>query len=739
MAAGKNRLRAFARGNLLGSVAIAALIGTTLAGAPHAFAADDGDAIETVTVTALKRGTNIQKTPESMTAVSADTLSTYGKVEVSDLAGLVPSLSYTNANANMQIFIRGVGQTILQPGGEPGVAFYSDGVYIADVTSANVAFMDIDRVEILRGPQGALYGRNAVGGAVTVVTAAPTSQFSSSARATLGNYGRADFSGFLSGPLGDAGVDGRLSFQIEHNNGFMKNLNAGTPGAPDRVNQTDTQAARLQFAIPVGANGKLRLIANYAHEDDNGPTSKILPESFAQPAELLYGLKPTSDPNAVESNYSKFRRKVWSFTGNYTQAIGSTVLTMIADTRGSSTIFGYDLDGTPAPVFLLKNDAFSSWQSSAETYLAGGSGTRFQWLVGASYLKIKQNSAVIVPGQYPLGFLTGDPAQNNIPFPATINVGGVVKTTSWAGYGDGTFAITDWLKLRGGVRYNVDKKTAIERLSFAGFANTAPNRGKWSEWTGKGGLELTPNDDTLVYVTFSRGYKAGAINLGAFQAPVDPEFVNNYEAGAKYTSPDHRLLLNGNVFLAKYTNMQVTQVGALNSVLTNAGKSTIKGVEIEATAVPLDELQISANLSYLDAQFDKFKTADLRLGGTPVDAAGHPLPMVSKWQFTLRGQYGIPLESGARIQLNADYAWRSRFNFSEFVDPLRSQGSYGMLDIAASWQSPDRHWRVFGIVRNLTDARAIESLNIVSPLLGTARVADYFPPRNFGIGVEFTY
>ena len=697
-------------------------------------------ALQEVVVTATRRETDIQKTPESMTAVRGDALSTFGKTAVSDLESLSPSLSYSDANAHMQINMRGVGLTLLQPGGEPGVAFYSDGVYVADPTAGSVAFMDVDRIEVLRGPQPALYGRDAVGGAISVVSAAPTQDFDADVRFTGGDYQRADVDGYLSGPLGSSGVLARLSVQEQHNDGFTPNLIAGSPGAPDRVNQTGTQAARLQLQTNVGGGGMVRVTGNYSHEDDNGPTSKVLPESYAQPAQLLFGQRPTSDPNAVVSNYSLYKRRVWSLTGRYEQPFGGgTTLTVIADTRRNNATLGYDLDGTSSPVFLLDDDYLSSAQHSLEAYLAGGTGSRFEWLVGGTYLKVRQFGDVVVPGLYPLGFLTADPSQDSVPFPATINVGGTVHTTSWALYGDDTLALTSWLKLRTGARYSSDKKEAEEFLDFAGSDTTGPNAGKWGEWTGRAGLEATPSGPVMYYATVSRGYKSGAINLGAFQPPVNPEILDNIEAGAKYTSPGRLFLASADVFHANYKDMQVVQVGAVNSILTNAAQSTIRGVEMELTAVPTARLQISATMAYLDAAFDNFMTADLRPGGTPVNAAGHPLPLVSKWQYGLGARYTQPLSAGGRLQADLHYVWRDKFNFTEFEDPLRSQGAYGLLDLALAWDSPSGRWRTSVFVDNLTNERVIESMNIVSPLLGTARVVDYLPPRTFGVSVEIHF
>lgn len=712
-----------------------------LALGPAAAAQDTSEetASDELVVTALRRGTDIQGTPETMSVVRGEELTTYGRADVSDLANIAPGMAFSEANAHMQVFIRGVGHTLLQPGGDPGVALYSDGVYVADVSAASVAFLDVERIEILRGPQGALYGRNAVGGAINVVSASPTNDFSASLRATVGDFGRAEFDGFASGPIGDTGALARFSFQSRSNDGFMRNLIAGTPGAPDRVNQNDNIAVRLQSLWPVGDGGELRLIANYAVEDSVGPTSKILPESFAQPAELLFGLKPTADPDAVESNYALFERDVWSLTGRYQARLGGADLIIVADTRENDTTFGYDLDGTPAPVFLLANDFLRSDQWSVEAYLAGGTGTRFEWLLGATYLNIHQDGDVVVPGLYPLGFLTGNPADLSTPFPATIDVGGTVDTTSWAIYADGRFALNDWVRVRTGIRFSDDEKDANEFVSFAGFAAAGPKAGEWSEWTGRLGLEATPSESLLLYANIARGYKSGAINLGAFQPPVDPELVTNYELGFRYTSPHHRLLVNGAVFQADYTDMQVVQVGAVNSILTNSAASTITGAELEVIAALTDHLRFSGSVAYLDAAFDEFLTADLRLGGVAVNAAGHPLPLASEWQIGVRGEYVHPLSSGAELQFNADYAWRSEFNFSEFIDPLRAQDAYGIFDIAAAWQSPNARWRVFAFGNNITDETAIQSMNIVSPLLGSARVADYIAPRTYGIGVQLNY
>ena len=324
------------RRTFYGSAAsLLALVAATGAAAQDGSAAAEVEPDEII-VTAERRSTSVQDTPLALSVLDGDKLRQGGNQGLTELAQQVPSLSFAQSFGIAQIFIRGVGNNFFSPGGDPGVATYADGVYLSDQEATAVAFLDLERIEVLRGPQGALYGRNATGGAVNLVSAAPTDSFEGRVGVQLGDFGRVQGDAVLSGPLG-GGITARASVQYRRLDGFTRNELAGTPGARDRGDAEDSLGGRLQLAVPVGA-GSLLLTATGYTQDDAGPALKILADPFPQPAEFLFGVRPSTAPRSFKSEGAENRRELWSVTARLEQPIGGAELVVIADTRGSDRL-----------------------------------------------------------------------------------------------------------------------------------------------------------------------------------------------------------------------------------------------------------------------------------------------------------------------------------------------------------------------------------------------------------------
>jgi iron complex outermembrane receptor protein len=691
--------------------------------------------IEEVVITAQKRETLLEKTPETISAVSGDSLARRGSANIADLATAVPNLSFSSNFGISQIFIRGIGNNFYSPGGDPGVAFYNDGSYVSDQEATNIAFFDVQRIEVLRGPQGALYGRNATGGAINVISNAPSDEAMGRVGLVAGDYGRLESEGFISGPLGASGTSARLSYQVRRLDGFTRNELSG-PGAVRRFDDLGSTAFRLQTSSQTPFDGRLRLIANSYHQKDNGPAEKVLPDSFVQPAALLFGASPSSDPRSLRSQYGKNKRDVGSILAQYDQPIGPNQFTIIAGYRSSRRVIGYDQDGTAAnqsTVTLVTR----SHDFNVDARLASPESERFRWLVGANYVDFTQDRVTYVFDQIPLGFvLPGAPL--NIPFPVDFSAGGKVQTRSQAVYADLHYAVTDQLRLSGGIRYTDDRKAADEFVIFLA-PQTAHPRDHWSNVSGKLGLDFQPSDALLIYGNLARGFKSGAINLGGLTPPVRPETVNNLEMGFKTRLWDGRAQLNAAAFASRYSDLQVLQIGAISQILSNAAKAKISGIEVEGVLKPAPGLTLHANAAYTDAAYQRFVTPDVRRGLPAVDVAGNQLPLVSESQWAIGVDYDHDLGAALRGRVSADYAWRDKYYFTEFNTADAAQRAYGKLDLAASIQPRDNRWRLYGYLRNATNVQAIGSMAIVSPLLGSLRLVNLIAPRNFGIGLDVDF
>jgi outer membrane receptor protein involved in Fe transport len=717
----------------VGTASLLALMTATAAAAQDVAApgdaATDTPPSDEIIVTAERRNASVQDTPLALSVLDGDALRQGGNQGLTELAQQVPSLSFAQSFGIAQIFIRGVGNNFFSPGGDPGVATYADGVYLSDQEATAVAFLDLARIEVLRGPQGALYGRNATGGAVNLVSQAPTDSFEGRMGVQLGDFGRVQGDAVLSGPLG-GGITARASAQYRRLSGFSRNELAGTPGARERGDAEESLAGRLQVAVPVG-EGRLLLTASGYTQNDAGPALKVLADPFPHPAELLFGVRPSAAPRSFKSQGAENRRDVWSVTGRLEQPLGAAELVVIADTRGSDRLITYDQDGTERPVSTTTLDTDST-QSSLEAYLKGTSG-RLDWLVGGTWLRFRQSRTTLVDGLLPAAFL--DPRLPlNQPFPFAFAGGGTVTTEALAAYADGKLALSDKLALRIGGRYSDDSKRASEFLTFLAPTITGRQRDSWGEWSGKAGVDFTPSDDVLLYASVARGFKSGALNVGAFTPAVDPEINVTIEAGARLSGRGWTFNLTG--YTSDYKDLQIVQVGPLSQILANAASAKINGIEVEASVRPAPGLTLGLSGSWMDAEFGRFVSTDQRRGFAAFDVSGNALPLTSRWQGTASAEYRADLAGGSRLELSGRMQVRSKYFFTEFNTPDARQGGFARFDLGAVWTSGDDLWAVNVFARNLTDRRVLSSLAVVSPLLGSVRVASLEPPRHFGIGLE---
>ena len=373
-----------------------------------------------------------------------------------------------------------------------------------------------------------------------------------------------------------------------------------------------------------------------------------------------------------------------------------------------------------------------STQSSIEAYLQGTSGN-LDWLAGGTWLRFRQTRATLVDGLLPGAFL--DPSLPlNFPFPFAFEGGGTVTTEALAAYADGKLAVSDKLAIRLGARYSDDAKRASEFLTFLAPTITGQQRDSWGEWSGKAGIDFTPNDDVLLYASVARGFKSGALNVGAFTPAVDPEINVTIEAGARLSGAGWTLNLTG--YTSDYSDLQIVQVGPVSQILANAASARINGVELEASLRPADGLTLGLSGSWMDAEFGSFVSTDQRRGFQAFDVSGNQLPLTSRWQGTFSAQYRADLAGGSRLDLSGTMQYRSEYFFTEFNTADARQGGFARFDLGAVWTSADGGWAVNIFARNLTDRRVLSSLAVVSPLLGSVRVASLEPPRHFGIGLE---
>jgi outer membrane receptor protein involved in Fe transport len=707
--------------------------------------------IERVVITAERRVTVLDTTPAAITALSGARLAERGDTGLADLAMLSPNTSFTNGQGASQIFVRGIGNVFILAGGDPGVALYSDGAYVSDQTSSNTALFDTQRVEILRGPQGALYGRNATGGAVNIISALPTSSFQARLGLLLGSDNRRESEGFISGPLAD-GLQGRLSYQVKEADGYTRNPLAGQaagpviPGGPSsvgpkRLDDLSSRALRGQLQTAIGGGGTLRFVAAHYRESDAGMSVPVLPDPVSIPV-LLFGVTQSSDPRVMKSQGSSNRVDVDTAQALLDLPIGSNTLSASLSWRRSKADRLWDSDGTEA---LVATSGFStgSTDKSLDVHLASDDTAQLQWMFGITALEFDQRQDITISTQVPLGFIVpGQPL--TVPFPGGVGfvLGGNVHTRSSAAYADLRYALNPQWSLLAGLRVNHDSKRADEYQNIAAFglAGTGHPSDGWTSTPGSVGVEYKPAAGMLAYARLAHGFKSGAVNLGALQPNlVKPEKVTSFELGFKTEFLDRRGVLSAAAFSSRYKDMQVSQVGQATTLLANASAARIDGVEIEAALRPLPQLTLSAGLGLMDPKYTDFTNVDLRNAPTtPVNVKGRQLAQASKQQATLGAEWAGSI-GDLRTTLRADYSWRGRFYFTEFNTPDAMQSAYGLLNLTATLRPAAGHWKLWANVRNANDTAAYTSMSIASPVLGAARQVTYTPPRQYALGLSYDF
>lgn len=716
-----------------------------LAGAAAAQTAATSDAqIEEVVVTALRRETTLQNIPQSVAVLSGEVQRERGQQRLEDLQTSVPNVSFTNTSNSSQLYIRGVGNTFINAGGDPGVAFYQDGAYVSDQRTTNTSMFDVQRVEILRGPQGALYGRNAVGGAVNVISAKPSSTSEGRVDAVVGDYGRFESEGFFTGPI-SGGVDGRLAYQVRKLDGYTKNQLGGRLGGPDRFDDQDSYAVRGQLAVDLPTEGRLNLLASWYREDPNGPSLSVVSvPGVVYPAEALFGERPTNRPRTIKATVGSTDLEVATFNATLVQPVGRNTLTATVNYRDGVQDFLNDCDGVQAEACRYSTHT-SSQDYYAETYLASPGDGRVRWIVGGSYVRFNQSQNVQVPWQTLAAYLApGVPT--NVPFFIHYDAGGTLDVESFAAYADLRIQLSETWALLGQARYSETTKRTNEYQFIPSFGVNVTgfrNRLKNTHTPFKVGIEGKLGPDVLVYASYATANKDGAINIGALQAtPVRAEEVQTWEVGEKASFFGRRLQVNGAIFSSQYDDLQITQVIGTIAALANVPKSTIKGAELEVVAQPLTGLRLTAGLGYIDGTFDRFTNSRTIPGPVPAppsDLSGDQVPNISKWSVTLDGQYRFSPVDGYDLTVGAQYAWRSRIYFNEFNDRDNAQGAGGILNLSASLAPQDGPWRIYGYVTNLFDRTYQVGTTVYSGLLGGEKAVNYAPPRNFAVGVSYAF
>ena len=700
----------------------AILFAQVAAGVAHAQTAP----LEEVVVTAQKRAGNLQDTPIAISAVTGDAIEKLNIDDIGAIAAANPSLVYSEAGGEAQLYIRGIGSNIFNIGADQSVATHIDGVYTGRANMGLTQFLDIDRVEILRGPQGTLYGRNATGGAINIISRAPTDEFEGYVSGLVGSFDRIDVRGAVSGPITE-NLSGRLAVRRLKDDGYTEDLD---PQGGDKVDDNDLAALRgsLRWKSDVLT---ATLIAEYS-EFENGNTS-IFPIDNTGLAESL-GAKPNRDIHKTYNNTPSFHEwETGAVTGILDWTLTDTTnLNLTVGYRDWDSDFLFNTDGTEIEI-TRTTLSYESEQLSAELRLSGESGWG-RWLVGAYWFDEDKYGAL---GLVRSGFT---PPAVLVPRSFIFRAEGTGEATALFGQVD--FKLADTWTLSAGLRYSDEKKGDFLRQSTllpdnellglftpnpipdATPASTRRVTRSWDAWTPRVGLEFRPSDDRLFYLTYSEGFKSGGFNdLSVVNPPFDPELVDSIEVGAKTEWLGGRLRANASAFYYDYTDLQVSVFASVGSITTtfttNAAEATVQGLELDLVAKVTESLDIAASLAVLDATYDRFVTPygsctavnvalDARCAGRVglprlIDAAGNRLNNAPEFKGSVSATYRFDLSGGGSISLQGAAHHQGRVYFLPANTTVMSQSSYTLVDARIGYENESGDLAVGAFVKNLAD------------------------------------
>lgn len=728
-------------------------------------------ALEEITITAQRRSESLERAALAITALSGEALAGSGTTQVQGLTSLVPALQVGTAAGPYPLFyVRGVGNFNGNPLSDAALALNLDGVYIARPSSTSSLFYDLERLEVLKGPQGTLYGRNATGGAINVITRKPTNDFNAAANMDFGNYSARSFEAAVNVPLSSS-LAMRVSGQSVDHNGYLSD---GTDDEKTRAGRIQLRFAPLDslailasgdFSHTGGAGAGSTLLSSAVPGFVGGPRSGIT----SAPATALYSqtlvfpggdfLGPLlNNPlDLVKLPSSPYQdNDFWgaSVTADWTSSAGT--LTLIPAYRHSKL----DYFSTTAG-FLIKQ-LETDKQSSFEARFASNQDGGWSYLLGFYYLDENINAQPIYDQRENASTESMEP-----------------NTKSYAGFGRLQYSLTDAFRLTGGLRYTRDDKDirgtyqtvadiclTLPQPCFGGVGQipvpVAPialdTSNSWGETTWRAGADWDISPDTLLYAAVETGFKAGGFFFSHDTPTYKPEHLTAYTIGSKSRLLGNRLQVNAEAFLWKYRDQQISHI-SLDSTGTvifpteNAGRATMKGAEVDVQYLALDNTLLSTDIQYLNSVYDHFVYTSPNFGAPPtpdcpatpngavfiLDCSGKTTPQAPRWTVNLGAQQTVPLgDRGSLVAEARTHFQSATLTGLEFLQQEIQRG-YWLTDLSLGYEAPRKRWYVTAYIDNVADRNVIQTA-FPHPLAGAALIATSMrPPRTYGarFGVKF--
>lgn len=728
---------------VVGAVLTAALSINPFAALPAAFGATPGNdatpadtpvKLEEIVVEARRRQENLQSVPISITAVSAEALQTYHLGNSTELQNYVPNLTINGAfgSTNPQIFIRGVGNNDYNDNAGSTVGVYLDGVFLNAPAGKLLQMFDLESVQVLRGPQGTLFGKNNTAGAILFNSVKPGKVMAAQSSITVGNYGQRDIEAAITVPLSDQ-WSSRVAINTRNSSGWGE-----THDAQDRfvakIGRVDEFAGRAQLRWQPSAATDVLLNVNHSETNDDRLPGRALGANPDGSNDVGW-INPSDNIRVNYSNFKEIERvKTDGAFLNVTQDFGAATLTSISALWDSQRYVTLDVDKSPLDTVHISRNP-KARQYSQEIRLASNAKSGFQWIAGALYFKEKLD----VHNLWDFGGVV-DPRDANLP--QFYNNNSVTKAL----FAESIIDLGTKLSLTLGGRYSIDDRGFS--MDFPAFAIGNENRSRRDQnFSGRAILDQKVTDDVSLYYSISSGFQGGGYNGGAFAVAdigngYSPEKLVAYEIGWKSQTLHDRLQFNGAAFYYQYHDIQVfslaaTSTGGVSQTISNASKGSLFGLDAEVKARVTERLTLGAGLGLLNSKY-----LDMTLGlfghrGQFFPGYGNSFISAPKVNLNLFSDYSIPL-GGWEIKLHGDYDFRTKRDFDITARPQVSGGAYGLLNARAAFGPRGGAWEIALWGKNLLNT---EYVSFVADLSGTAGFYEtyYGAPRQFGVQVNVRY
>ena len=716
----------------------------------------NAQAIDEIVVTSQKRaaGISVQDIATSVTAVNAELIEATDSVDLTDVGRLAPNATlHPSATfaSTPNFIIRGIGVSGTTRSLDPAVGVIVDGVYLGFPVGANLDMFDRESVEILRGPQGTLLGRNVTGGAIVVRTARPTGDFGGKVNLTVGDYDRLDVSAVFEGPIVEGKVSAKVAFMSRSRDGYWEDNNGGTivpdptaagfagdfdlagEGASGTKPDVDLTIVRPMLYFTPSDDLDITLMAEFLRDKSGTANSRnfIHPTAPARRAQL-WGYTPPTDPYEINHNLmggNDLETDMFVAELNYATQNGK--LTAIGSYRELTYKSSTDFDGSPFTIFHFPDNSETQEQTTMEVRYAANVSDKLSYVVGAS--------------SFDQEFFVGERR-----LIGTLDRSGVTEMEHkvLGLFAEIDYMITDQLKLTVGGRYTDEEKDVIFNaigscnLDFSACpgvsAGTSPDTlysddigltqsGSYDDTTPKVALTYFINDDVNVYASYTEGFRSGSFDARArtidsfLNSRPGPETVESIELGFKSLLNDGKILLNVAIFESEYTDIQKLAledcVGGVSLAcpsgnaqrLINAAEATIEGIEIETKAFVTDSLVLEGSLGYVDAGYDSFigfdadGTPGYDAATDPAAAAALPFERVPELTYTVAASYNVPMASGSELDFRVSYAFTDEFTNNATGTASIITDSYGLVDASVSYtrESDGLKLTLFG--KNITD------------------------------------